>query len=1409
MPARPFRSLAAAALALGLTGTRVVAAPALVQLIASGPGEVHFTVEVPPLGLEQVAGVAGLDGAVALRLDGYAASGAVGEPEMPSRVIVVAVPPLGDVRVRATGYEEETRQNVVVAPNAVPDRVDSGTPLRRALPEAYARSAAYGTERARLLGVAWLRNQRIARVVIQPVEYDPRAHTARAFRRIDVVVEIGSYLAPGPPAEADDPFEPVYREALINYDQGRTWRRPARVESLRGGTGRELAGLEALAPPGLADTSVFVGRRWLKIAITKSGFYRVKFGQFRRLAPFNDRTTVRLDQLRLFTWPGNPVLPESSYCDTCGYREVAIGEVDDGDGLLNQSDDGFVFYALGPSDWANYYDAAARDTVFINHPYETKNYYFLGIADSLPLPGEPRRIGSRSGHVQETGSEIVPTTFRARSHNELDSPDAYFADSAPIGSSYFWEKWFWRNVALGNSFQQAADALGADTTQLVRLRMRLWGLAGDYIPSTARSGVSLRWNGLSAGNYAWNGFNGFTIDAQLPNLHARSNQVRIDVTVQSNSRGVGVAWFDLFYAHRFAPDNDQLDFETPAVAGTYIYRMEPFTRVSVPRVFDVTDPLTPVEVNGLDYVDAPGGHRLSFESAENGRRRYLVLPDSSIVLVPTSNISSARATSLVNLRSRTQSAQYLVIHFDDFQAAADSLVAWRRYHNGWTAQDVPISAVYDQFSGGRTDPTAIRNFLRTAFYNWNNAQGTLGPSFVTFLGDASFDYKNIATSVPELVPTYENGLEGYGQFTTDDWLLNVDDAQLIVPDFLGGRIPADDPGTAMDIVREKVLQYERSTQLGEYRNRVMFVADDDRQAGGEDPLGWLHVGQTTTLDTSSTPSHLDRVYVYLHTFPSESGDTKPAAKTKIFAEIDGTGVAVFNYIGHGSASKLSDEGVFLDTDADALANAPRLPVFCAASCDVGTFDDPRSTSLGEKLLTKQGGGAAGVISSTAIAHAFENATLNNTIFRTLFSRESSGTYHTTVSQALLAAKLNTDPSSENSQKYQLLGDAAIHPSLPQDWIQLHLTEGSGPDTSSVSQGHTLVFTGEVLDRPGGHVVPLDGVANVLIEDSAPFTRVPPCGSDTSCVRPFYFNDAGSIFRGDVSVTGGHFHGQFVVPLEARPGLMGRARAYVTGRPAGSSIAADGAGDLRVRVAQGSAAATDHSGPRIDLSFKGGGTNVRPDAVLSIALFDSSGILTTGHTPQNGIIVTFDDNTTTRTDVTDKFRYVADSYQAGVVEFALNGTGVPKLSEGPHRITVSAADNLAVGLSAAQHRSRASIDFVLSKAPPLRIRSAYLFPNPTGSRTGRRGGSFVIDTEGEAVNVLVRIYTVSGKLLRVLKAFGGEGQIQIPWDGLDAEGMPLANGVYLFKVHVNPRDESGASDPAQNAEKEGQLVILNP
>ncbi len=1426
-----------------------------VRLAPATPGAVRFTVSIPEPRFTRVDAESGVD---RLDLDGYTPTGVPGEPAIPTRTLLVAVPPVGDVRLTAAASELRVSEGVTLAPNLGLDEKGETTALPRD-PAAYGRAGRQVPVAARLLDVTWMRNQRVARVAIEPAAYEPALRRLSVAARVDVELAVSAPGVVGPAAEPNDPFEAVYRAALVNPDQGRAWRRTranSRV-SVGGRTPSSFAVSAALATP--PDTSVYVGRTWIKIAIQKTGFYAVNFSRLRGLSLFDPQKPAPLDSLRLFTWPGRTVLPEDSYCDSCDYREVAMGIVRDvsapdpqtpavdgpPDGRFADNNDAFYFFAQGPNGWATDYDANSADTSFINHPYEKFNYYYLTVATTdRPVtteryPSPPLRIGAApvgTRDVKPDGSETAQATVAGRVHLEQDLE--YWPDASAIRSTLAWEKWFWRSLVPGQSFSQALALPDADTTQPARLRLRHWGLSSNvFVKNCTYPGfdhrLNLTFNTVTFPLEQWTGF--YTADRgartydttgvflrQVQNLMTLSVPFYTVPGCPGFLDRSGLAFFELYYERFPVPAGDAIDMRTHPLTGRFRYDIGPFVKSPSSFVFDVTEPLRPVLLERAQTSGAAGNYTLSVADTQSVAHRYMVVPDSILqqntALLAASALSDAPFTSVENLRSATQAADYVVLYYDGFEQAADSLIAWRRQHlplittpTPHAVRKVPISAIFDQFSGGRTDPGAIRNFLRAAS-DWS-----VRPLYVTFLGDASFDFKDITgRAVPGqpscLLPSFENNFDTQflirRQYSTDDWLVNVDDPVTVLPDYLTGRIPAGDATSALDVVLNKILAYERYAPFGEYRNNVMLMADDNAQGTDCDPIGWGHVLQTDALNVAHTPTESDRNYVYLHTFPTGPGGTKPAARAALFRDLN-RGASILNYVGHGSPFKMTDEGVFLDSDAGTLTNGLKLPVLVAASCDVGKFNDPTVQSLGERLFMSTNGGCIAVISATEQALSGLNSFLNTLIYDALFTRDTltvigqllpaTGQYHLPLSAALLAAKSVPLAQGTNSEKYQLMGDAAALLNLPRLWTEVAIADAQGAPITQFARGQRVLFTGRVLDKPGGALVPLDGVASVLIEDSAPTNLTP---NECQASVPYRFS-AGAMYHGDVTLSGGTFHGSFVVPLDALNGTEGRARAYVVGRP-GAGGTFDGVGDLRVDVVPGSPPPGDDEGPRITLSFVGGSTNVQPDATLQINLFDASGIMTTGHAPQNSIIVMLDGNTTTRADVTSTFRYAADSYQSGTASFQL-----PGLAPGPHQVRVSAADNLATGIDAVRHRSQTTLEFQVVDTPPLRIARTFLFPNPVYSGGRGAGGVFVVDAPGDSINTLIRVYTVAGKLVRVLRQFGGIGQVQVAWDGLDDESERLAQGTYLYKVYVSAREADGKSSARQKATAEGRFVVLSP
>ena len=281
-------------------------APEGVRLVASGPSLVHFSVEIPAPALRPLVNEASADspaeGPVGLSLEGYDEQFVPGGFALPVRVVTVAVPPAGAVRLLADPIEARVLDGVQLAPVSRKIAGPTGPGLDA---ERRAREGTGTAGVARLLGVSWMRNQRVARIAITPADYDGLSRRLRVYGRIDVRVEVSPGPTAGRAAEDPDPFEGVYRDVLVNYEQGKSWRRTAGPEP---GVG-DIEGSRGQS----GSSGVFAGRSWIKIAITTTGFYKVDFGQLRSFQPFASDTTIVLDSLRLFTWPGNPVLPEENY----------------------------------------------------------------------------------------------------------------------------------------------------------------------------------------------------------------------------------------------------------------------------------------------------------------------------------------------------------------------------------------------------------------------------------------------------------------------------------------------------------------------------------------------------------------------------------------------------------------------------------------------------------------------------------------------------------------------------------------------------------------------------------------------------------------------------------------------------------------------------------------------------------------------------------------------------------------------------------------------------------------------------------------------------------------------------------------------------------------------------------------
>jgi hypothetical protein len=151
----------------------------------------------------------------------------------------------------------------------------------------------------------------------------------------------------------------------------------------------------------------------------------------------------------------------------------------------------------------------------------------------------------------------------------------------------------------------------------------------------------------------------------------------------------------------------------------------------------------------------------------------------------------------------------------------------------------------------------------------------------------------------------------------------------------------------------------------------------------------------------------------------------------------------------------------------------------------------------------------------------------------------------------------------------------------------------------------------------------------------------------------------------------------------------------------------------------------------------------------------------------------------------------DDFRQGMVRYALP-EGLP--SGETLTLALEASDNVG-------RRARASLGFSLGAGGDSLggfLGMVYNFPNPMEAET-----RFLFELEREA-DVEVALYTVSGQKILELEAFGltpaQAREVGIPWDGRDADGDRLANGLYFYRVVA--RDGAGRRE-----ERIERLVVL--
>ena len=1244
-------------------------------------------------------------------------NGAPGYPALPQRILTLGIPPEGDLSVQILSSQSKSFNNVIVEPVPYPyTEKDMSNNQYLFADSIYGSSINYPRNILTVNPVIQIRDIKARRVIITPFNYNPLSKQLTVYTSFRLRITYKNVPATKKIYSEQGLLDKVYNQLFVNFEQAKSW--------------------QIIRPRSLAKTAVLPQGDYYKITVTEDGLYKIP------ASAISMDQSISVSAIQMFGNGGhtlNPKITSSEY-NYPYVSEIAIMVEDVNQNSLFDGSDYILFYGKSVNSW--FYNAAINDFSYQQHPYATENSYLINFNGVN---------GKRMSKVieAENPSAAVRDYFLNRYHFEEDKYNLLAS-----GPDWYSHRFVGRSDSWAKTFDINFDA-SVDNSVLFKVQVKGGsGIRYPYPSSSYKYTFAFDLNGIRLRRQItlYNGNRRqTTISVSPDDIKNGSNNISFIYSSNKSGASAYLDWFEMIFPQSLNVENNYLNlyvsdlntdlrFPLKSMSGNDIY------------AFDVSDPLNPLIIK--ENLSAQSGV-LNLDLSSNSKRRNIII--ASLTSAKIKNISSLLKIDMgQDLLNSSNSADFIIITHKDFLDQAKKIADLR---SNLKTIITSTESIYNYFNGGVSDPAAIRNFIRYAYYNWQ------GPriSYVLLFGDGHYDYRNISLPDVQRVPPFEIYSEReIDSRVTDNYYVDVNfngsDFKILTPDLAVGRLPVESTMDA-DRMVEKLYNYENNPSRDGWQTVLTFVADDEKVSDPDD-IQWIHQSQTENITKLSEISKFNIKKVYLSAYPEEAGGLgriKPEANRALIDNIN-QGSLIVGYTGHGNPIRWAHEDVFnMNRDLERISNEGKLSLFTAATCDFGKYDDPHEPSFSEALIWKENSGAIGVLSATRLVYSGQNYEFTRKFFKNLFPFGQP-------SSTLGLAKFLSTGSGVNDQKYHLFADPTMHLADPRSKIEI--TEIS-PDTLKALS--IVNVKGSVLtDNKANNS--FEGGA-VLIVNDARYDSVTTGGN------LYYTLQGPLLFKGEVSVNGGELSGKFIIPKSIRYKNKNTGRLTIYAWDANSGETALGV-NSKLLINGSNNAVSDPDGPEIDVYFKNqenfsSGDYIKRQPTLIAEIYDDQGINITGETGHT-IMLQIDDNKPVN--LSGYFIYNKNSFQKGIIDYPMN-----TLDEGTHSLKITAFDNL-------NNPGSEVVDVQVSETTDLFITDVINYPNPFRDKT-----KFTFQTNRDGADVTIKIYTVSGRLIQELKGFTSvSGYNEVPddgWDGRDKDGDIIANGVYLYKIIIKDGDES--------------------
>ena len=1107
-------------------------------------------------------------------------------------------------------------------------------------------------------------------------------------------------------------------------------------------------------------TSALATGTWYKIAITKTGFYKIDYDFLKSMGVTPSKIVP--GNIRIFGNGGHMLSEDNAVARPADLVENAILLNDNGDNVFDNGESA-VFYGVGPIAWAR--DTTGLGFVHTKNLYSDTAYYFITFDQ-----GAGKRITQQPA---ATAGNINVNSF-----NYYDVRDTDEVNPPGLGKVWYGEKFAQQ---LGTNSQSFSFVLGSTPVSNLRCNVAFGSKS-----QSAASTISVSLNGAGIGNAVFSNYTAANSDDVMAILTGawsgtcNSSTANVGLSY-TPSDGSGLGYLDYLEINvrlNLSMTGDQINFRDLSSVGTgnvANYQLQGANGNT--RVWDVTNPQVPMLMNGSlsgsTYTFTQDAQTLHEFAAMNSLNVFTPKYEDK---VPNQNLHG------------TGQVDCIIVTYPDFLSQAQQIADYHVTHDKMRVILATTTEVYNEFSSGGQDISAIRDFARM-FYKRAGTDVSQMPKYLILFGGASYDYKNRLANNSNFVPVFESA-ESYNDlnaFCTDDFYGFLDDNEYIENngiinslDIGIGRLPARNTDDASALVN-KALTYQQPATLGPWRLSTTFVADKSCVGPSDsdyDPAGH-HMDDAEGMATQVTATGqnlYNEEKIYLDAIPISStpaGARCPDANAALNEQVY-NGTFLINYNGHGNPDVWSTERILTKDDFNNWNNKNAFPFMVTATCDFGQFDHPEFVSAAEQLVLRDAGGVIVVLTTTQSVYANYNHELNQKFLSAQFARNPDNSWNAFGDATRIGKNATYDVSTNgeeiaNFRKFSLLGDPALTPDFPQYFIRLDsVTDGATQlraDTIKALGGYEM--HGSVVGYDGNLLTDFNGLVSVSF-----FDKPRTVNAITVCHEQYKVQD-NIVYRGRGYVNNGHFAFSFITPKDINYYFgTGKVSCYA------DNGATDAAGmDTTITVGGFSDHPVTSSNPPVvkpyinDSLFHNGGIT-GSNTSLFVTFYDETGINVSGNDIGHDLVGILDGNVEVPYVLNDYYQTEPNTYQRGYLSFPVTG-----LADGKHSIRVKAWD-------VNDNTGEGTVDFIVVDGQVVDIQQLGNYPNPFTNTT-----NFVFEHNhpDELLNVQIEIYNMAGMLLKNIKESinpSGSRTNEISWDGAGNNGDRLPSGVYVYRLNIS-------------------------